>query len=306
LIDLYEEIYGLVRQIPPGKVSTPKDISEALGDTGAAKAVTETIEETRPSDILPVHRVVSREGRSLCSSLTRDLCSELLRQEGAEVVDGVVISFKKHLFNNFESGFPLKQLQKLQEVLASKVVLEDKPSKALKVTAGVDVAYKGRRCFGVCVLIDQHSRVLNEVESETEIRFPYIPSYLAFREGPVIMKTLEKMNEPFDTLIINGHGVAHPRGCGIATHIGIILGDRRTIGVATRRLLSRAEQGQAPYGDQIIKIQRAHHGTIYVSPGNNITSKKSLEVVETFLGEHRLPEPLWHAHVKARNLSRQG
>jgi len=113
------------------------------------------------------------------------------------------------------------------------------------------------------------------------------------------------VDEPFDALMINGHGVAHPRSCGIATHIGLILGEKPTIGVATRRLYSRAKQGESPYGDRITKIQRAHHGAIYVSPGNNITLERSLETVRAFLGEHRLPEPLWRAHVKARTLSRQ-
>lgn len=306
-VDLYEEIYGLIRQIPVGKVSTPRDLSEALGDIKAVRAVTEIIKTSELSNTLPLHRVVSKEGSPLCLSLAREVRLELLRKEGVEVVRGGVLSLEKYLFNNFETSFPLKRLQELQERLAREVVLEDRYSRALEVIAGVDVSYREKRGFGVCVVMDRSFRVLDEVEVEMEVGFPYISSYLAFREGPIIMKTLEKVDKSFDALMINGYGIAHPRGCGIATHMGLLLGDKPTIGIATTKLLNRVKQGEASwtpseYGDRIIEaeIRRGGHGKIYVSPGNNITLEKSLEVVEAFLGEHRLPEPLWCAHNRCK------
>ena len=300
-VDLYEEIYRLVRQIPRGKVSTPRALSEALGDAKAVRAVMETIETAEQSRSLPVHRVVSKEGKPLCVSLTPEVCLELLRREEVEVIDGSVTPLEEYLFRDFETSSPLKRLQELQKRLAEEVALKDDSSKILEVVAGVDVAYRGRHGFGVCVVMDRHLRILDEAEAEMEVCFPYVSTYLTFREAPIILKTLGKVDRPFDALMINGHGVAHPRSCGIATHIGLILGEKPTIGVATRRLYSRGKQGESPYGDQITKIQRAHHGTIYVSPGNNITLERSLETAKAFLGEHRLPEPLWRAHVKARN-----
>ena len=300
-IDLYDEIYGLVRQIPRGKVSTPRTLSEALGDAKAVKAVIETINTAEPSHDLPIHRVVSKTGRPLYTSRSPEFCLELLRQEGLEVVGGSVVPIEKQLFSDFETDFPLRKIQDLQERLAREVVLEDKSVKALEVIAGVDVAYKGKQGFGVCVVMDRCFRVLGEAAAETEVRFPYISSYLAFREGPIIMKTLENVNEPFDALMINGHGIAHPRVCGIATHVGLILDDKPTIGVATRKMMDREKQGDRILGAE---VQREGHASIYVSPGNNITLKKSLETVKAFLGEHRLPEPLWRAHIKAKNLPR--
>jgi deoxyribonuclease V len=301
-VDLYEEIYRLVRQIPRGKVSTPRHLSEALGDAKAIKGVMEAIEAAEPSHDLPVHRVISKTGRPLCFSYLTELCLILLRQEGIEALGGAVTPLEQYLFSDFETSYPLKQLQELQERLAREVVLEDKSSRELEVIAGVDAAYRGRQGFGACVVMDRGFRVLVEATAEMEVHFPYISSYLSFREGHLVMKALGKVNEPFDALIINGHGIAHPRGCGIATHIGLILGDKPTIGVATRKLVDRARLDEDRVAGE--EISREGHRTLYVSPGNNITLERSLETVEAFLGEHRLPEPLWRAHIRARNLSR--
>jgi deoxyribonuclease V len=301
-VDLYEEIYRLVRQIPRGMVSTAREISEALGDTKAVRAVSETIETAEPSQDRLVHRVVSETGRPLCISRSPEVCLELLRQEGVDVDGGTIIDLEKHLFSGFEAAFPLKRLQELQEEISQEVVLEDRSAEALEVVAGVDVAYRGRQGFGACVVMDRGFRVLDETAAEMEVRFPYVSSYLAFREGPLIMRTLERLDTPFDALMINGHGIAHPRGCGIATHIGFLFGGKPTIGVAARELFS--EVGRVENRVVGEEIRRAGHGVLYISPGNNITLKKSLETVEAFLGKHRLPEPLWRAHIKARKLSK--
>jgi len=300
-VDLYEEIYRLVRQIPRGMVSTPREISEALGDTKAVRAVTEMVETAEPCRDLPVHRVVSETGRPLCVGRSPEACLELLRREGVEVSGGNIIDLEKHLFSGFEAAFPLKRLQELQERLSREVVLEDRSAEALEVVAGVDVAYRGRQGFGACVAMDRSFRVLDEAAAEMEVRFPYVSSYLAFREGPLIMRALERLDEPFDALMINGHGIAHPRGCGVATHVGLILGDKPTIGVAAKKMTEGVKQEDRIPGAE---IRRGGHGTIYVSSGDNITLQRSLETVEPFLGEHRLPEPLWRAHIKARDLSR--
>jgi deoxyribonuclease V len=300
-VDLYEEIYRLVRQIPRGMVSTPREISEALGDTKAVRAVMETVETAEPSQDLLVHRVVSETGRPLCISRSLEVCLELLMREGVEVAGGTIIDLEKHLFSGFEAAFPLKRLQELQERLSRKAVLEDRSAEALEVVAGVDVTYRGRQGFGTCVAMDRGFRVLDETAAEMEVHFPYVSSYLAFREGPFIMRTLERLDLSFDALMINGHGIAHPRGCGIATHIGFLLSGKPTIGVATRELFSKVgREEKRVVGEE---IRREGHGVLYISPGNNITLKKSLETVEAFLGEHRLPEPLWRAHIKARKLS---
>lgn len=311
-LDLYQEIYGLVRQIPRGRVSTPRNISEALGDTRAIRAVLEIIRSMEPSPDLPVHRVVSGRGKPLHPGRSGELCLDLLRGERVEIVEGIITPLETHLFRSFETSFPLKKLRELQEKAAREVVLEDRFEGPVEVVAGVDVAYRGRQGFSVCVVMDRDLRILEEVGVEAEVSFPYISSYLAFREGPLIMKALkEEVEEPFQALMINGHGVAHPRGCGIATHIGLILSDKPTIGVATRRLVGEVVQeggrwSPLEYRGRVVgaEIRRRSRGAVYVSPGNNITLKRGLEVVEAFLGRHRLPEPLWRAHTEARDLSR--
>ena len=309
--DLYQEIYRLVRQIPRGRVSTPRDISEALGDARASRAVLKIIRFAEPSPDLPVHRVVSGKGRPLHPDRSGELCLDLLRGEEVEIIGGTIASLETHLFKNFKTNSPLRWLRELQKKMAREVVLEDRFEGPVEVVAGVDVAYRGRQGFGACVVMDRSFGVLEEAGVDAEVSFPYISSYLALREGPLIMKAVEEVEEPFQALMINGHGVAHPRGCGIATHIGLILKEKPTIGVAARRLVGEVERGGGrwsplEYRGRIVgaEIRRRGRGAIYVSSGNNITLKRSLEVVEAFLGRHRLPEPLWRAHTKARDLSR--
>ncbi|MFB0543288.1 MAG: endonuclease V [Candidatus Bathyarchaeia archaeon] len=310
-LDLYQEIYGLIRQIPLGRVSTPRDISEALGDARANRAVLEIIRSAEPSPDLPVHRVVSGRGKPLHPGRSGELCLESLRGEGVEIVGEIVAHLEERLFRSFVTSSPLRWFRELQEKMAREVVLEDRFEGPVEAVAGVDVAYRGRRGFGACVVMDRGFGVLEEVGVEAEVSFPYISSYLALREGPLIMRALEEVEEPFQALMINGHGIAHPRGCGLATHIGLILKDKPTIGVAARRLVGEVGQeggrwSPLEYRDRIVgaEIRRRGRGAVYVSPGNNITLERSLEVVEAFLGRHRLPEPLWRAHNKARALSR--
>jgi len=311
-IDLYQEVYRLIRQIPRGRVSTLRDISEALGDRRAARAVWEIIRSMKPSPELPLHRVVSVKGTPLCLGGSGERCLELLKEERVEIVGRAVSPLEAHIFRDFRTDFPLRRLREVQERLAEEVVLEDRFEGPVEVVAGVDVAYRGRRGFGVCVVMDRGFRVLEEEEVEAPVSFPYISTYLTFREGPIVMEALRRVRETFDALMINGHGIAHPRGCGIATHVGVLLGDKPTIGVATRRLVGmvkgEGEGGWAPleFRGRIVaaEIRRKDHGAIYVSPGNNITLEGCLKVVKAFLGRHRLPEPLWAAHTRARDLSR--
>lgn len=77
------------------------------------------------------------------------------------------------------------------------------------------------------------------VESHTATRhltFPYIPGLLTLREAPAIIATLRRLRQTPDCLMCDGQGIAHPRRCGIATHLGLLTG-LPSIGCAKSRLL---------------------------------------------------------------------
>merc|ERR1712137_746618 len=75
-----------------------------------------------------------------------------------------------------------------------------------------------------------------ENHKKVSIKLPYIPSFLAFREVPVYMELLEELRKEAphympDLLMVDGNGILHPRGFGVASHIGV-LANTPSIGIA--------------------------------------------------------------------------
>lgn len=179
----------------------------------------------------------------------------------------------------------------------------------LKTIAGIDVSYTKEREILVAglVLIDYPEMRVREARSDRfPIRFPYIPGYLSFREGPAILELLERMTEKPDLLMIDGHGIAHPRKMGIATFVGILSGIP-SIGIAKKRLCGeydmpdRLQGSSSPLyfqGEQVGYVYRSKTGVkpIYVSSGYLISQDKALELVKTTISKYRLPEPIRWAH----------
>src|SRR5690242_5185617 len=64
-------------------------------------------------------------------------------------------------------------------------------------------------------------KIIDSAHVVMPCRAPYIPTYLSFREIPAILSVLEKLKAPFNALMLDGQGYAHPRRCGLATHLGV-------------------------------------------------------------------------------------
>lgn len=78
-------------------------------------------------------------------------------------------------------------------------------------------------------------RILKD-ELHSEVNFPYIPTLFCFREGPPQTRILEKYASEGDLIVVNGHGIAHPRRFGLATYIGVSL-DSPTLGLAKKKIV---------------------------------------------------------------------
>ena len=127
-----------------------------------------------------------------------------LRPENFKIVDFNVQDFTGHLFASFKTVFPLKKLRKQQELLKSHLKIRDSFNHP-KTIGGVDITYKNCDVFGAYVIIDyQTHKIITTKTIHMSIKFPYIPTYLAFREMPVIKKLVE--NEPPLLLMVDGHG----------------------------------------------------------------------------------------------------
>lgn len=149
-----------------------------------------------------------------------------------------------------------------------------------------------------------------EVEySTSHLDFPYIPTFLAFREGAAIKQVVRRLSAQVDVFLLNAQGIAHPRRCGCASHLGVEIG-KPTIGITQSLLYGEfleepSQQGDAvaltAEGEQVGWVLKPCEGSkpIYISPGHLVTTSTSLGLVKECLRGHRLPEPLQMAHVLA-------
>ena len=151
--------------------------------------------------------------------------------------------------------------------------------------------------------------------SREKCMFPYIPGLFAFREGPAILAALENIRCRVDALMLHGHGYAHPRRCGMACHLGVLV-DKPSIGVADHLLVGHAETpgpergALAPIvdGGEIIGMAvRTREGSrpVYVSVGHRTDLSQAVDLVLLTTGVHRMPEPIRLADRIAREYRRR-
>jgi len=184
-----------------------------------------------------------------------------------------------------------------------------------KLVAGADVSYDKRSdaIHAAVVVLSLPALTLVESASASGVaRFPYIPGYLSFREIPILLKALRKLRARPDLLLCDGQGIAHPRGFGLASHLGVIL-DAPTIGCAKSRLIGRHRApgwragSSAPLiheGRRVGAAVRTRDGVnpIFVSPGHRIGMASAVRWSLACCGGHRLPEPTRRAHIEVNRL----
>ncbi|MEM2904653.1 MAG: endonuclease V [Candidatus Bathyarchaeia archaeon] len=201
-------------------------------------------------------------------------------------------------------------LAEAQRAAAGRLVFEDRFERPLKAIAGVDASFLGHRAFAAAVVLDYESATVLE-ERTTACAEPatYLPGLLVFREGPVMVEAVQALETPFQVLMVNSHGLAHPRRCGAASHIGLLL-DTPTIGVAASLLCGKTCGSPKRPGEWLpvlcdgetvgaAGIPAPGMKPIYISPGHMISVGSSVEITARLLRGKRLPEPLAVAHAAA-------
>lgn len=206
----------------------------------------------------------------------------------------------------------------LQTELALRVRLDDE-FPPLRLLAGVDVGFEagGAITRAAAVLIDAGTlRPIAEVVARLPTRMPYMPGLLSFRELPAVLQALAELPQQPDLIFVDGQGVAHPRGLGIAAHLGVITG-LPTIGVAKSILVdSHGELGQCR-GDRTDLIHRGrmigtvlrskdHIKPLIVSPGHRVSHVSAPDLVLACCTRYKLPEPTRLADRLASRRDRSG
>ncbi len=328
LPDLPVLLAALLRQIPRGSVSTYGTLAASLGDRAAARWVGTYALHHEHSPACCCHRVVRADGSPggfIAGSPEEKLA--LLAEEGVPTFSGRAFPAAGWFdaFNLADREPPLAALRRWQNEIAARVVLE--PLAQLPRTVlGLDVSYapaefedRAARGVAAAVLVEVATgRTLRTVLVEQPVRFPYITSYLAFRELPLLLAATEAVRaegEEPEMLLVDGSGILHPRRGGIAALTGVLAGIP-TVGLTKKLICGRVEEAEHAGGLRLIHHEgdllgaalRPPSGTArdhYVSPGHRIDVPTAAAVVSRLYHGRRLPEPIHQADRLSRRRARE-
>ena len=196
----------------------------------------------------------------------------------------------------------LPAAQHVQKVLQDRVKIE--PLKeAPRFIAAVDSAFTRDHVIAVAVLFTYPElEFLEKRFALVPLLFPYVPGYLTFREGPGALKAIGQLQNQPDLILFDGQGIAHPRGMGIASHLGVLL-DIPSVGSAKSRLVGDYDEPGPGKGDYTPLVYRGKTiGTVlrtrqkvkpvFVSPGHRIDIEGSIRIILNCTQKYRLPEPI--------------
>ncbi|MXZ12936.1 MAG: endonuclease V [Candidatus Dadabacteria bacterium] len=193
---------------------------------------------------------------------------------------------------------------RIQSELSQRVVRTTSP-KPINTIAGADIAICVKEKKLVCGIILFSYPELEEIERVWTVSdevFPYIPGLLGFREAPGVIRTFGKLRERCDMIMIDGHGLAHPRGFGLACHVGVLL-DIPAIGVAKKCLYGTFVEPGLKKGEKALirgknrEIVGAALRTrdrvkpVFVSVGNRTDLDTAVKIALECSRGLRIPEP---------------
>ncbi len=181
-----------------------------------------------------------------------------------------------------------------------------KPDK-IKTIAGFDAAFFGDKAVCAAVVLD--FKTMAVIESKcllAKAEIPYIPGFLAFREGNAIMQAYYDLEHDPDVLMVDGHGIAHPMRAGLACYVGVEAA-KPCIGVAKKLLIGEVVDDNVMIGNEIrgkLVKTKEHAKPVIVSPGHLISVETAAEIArKCIVYPHKLPEPLHQAHRLAEKMA---
>jgi len=208
----------------------------------------------------------------------------------------------------------IEKLKREQVELAKKLNLTDiKPVYEYRYIAGVDTTFldiwkNPTKAISSIVVLDikNNFKVIEKVFAEKVIDFPYIPTFLAYRELPVILEAYKKLKTKPDIFLIDGMGILHPRKMGIASHFGVIT-NTVSVGCGKSKLIGEFKEPiNRRFAYNPVYVDGEHRGyivrskvnskPIFISTGNNISLKSALNITLLSITRYRLPEPIRLAH----------
>lgn len=211
-----------------------------------------------------------------------------------------------------------REARSFQERLTYLLLLHDRLPATIKTIAGMDVSYTKRSglLFAAAVVLDYPSmKVIEEASAVEEVHFPYIPGLLSFREGPPLIAAFEKLKRRPDIIMLDGQGIAHPRGLGLASHMGLFL-DLPSIGCAKTKLVGVFDEpppeagsmSELLYESMVVGVAlrtKKNVKPIFVSQGHKVGLATAVSLVFSSTRGYRIPEPTRQAHIAVNRLRKE-
>ncbi len=205
----------------------------------------------------------------------------------------------------------------LQRELASKLDTTT-PLSRFDLIASADVSFNRfdtEIAAAVVVVRAETFEVVERVGLMFPMTFPYIPGLLSFREAPALIEAFSRLKTPYDVILMDGQGIAHPRRIGIASHLGLLL-DRPCVGCAKTRLTGTHDEPGPKRGDRVPLLDGEEViGTVlrtkdrvkplYVSPGHRCDLESAVDLVLATSGKYRLPTPSRMVHDYVNEVRRR-
>ncbi len=182
----------------------------------------------------------------------------------------------------------------------------------------MDIQYEGDFAH-IAIVVNDFKESISECYVQTlPVEVEYVPGFFAFREGPLLKQVIEKIIKETDyypqLLIIDGHGIAHPRRLGLAAWLGVKLGIP-AIGCAKRTLLKYEVEKPTVRGAfttiwhegeevGVVLCTQNEVKPVYVSVGHRIALKTAINIVLSLATSYRQIEAIRMADQKARLLAK--
>ena len=169
---------------------------------------------------------------------------------------------------------------------------------------GIDVCYRNNVAHCSAVIMNNSFKIIETANTKSSVKYPYIPSLFMLRESGPILNTLKTLHTSFDVLLVDGHGILHPRKCGLASYIGFLIG-KATIGVAKSLLVgSIIREDFIAYSGEVLGYRFAKDSKkeIFISVGHYISLATAVDIVKRLTKTNEwIPEPLRLADINSKN-----
>ncbi len=205
----------------------------------------------------------------------------------------------------------LSLLDRIQEIIAKAHKLENLGKDKINNVCAVDVSYSKKAAAAAVIWSCSEKKVIESAKYIGKPFFPYIAGYLFMREAPLVISAINALKEKIDLLLVDGHGIAHPRRAGLAVFVGLAL-ETPTLGIAKSLLVGKIGPFEgiiAPIllDDSVVGIafRVPETGKIYfASPGHKLTVEDSINIVKQ---EYKnLIKVLELAHRSSKSLLKEG